>query len=170
MTSNDLGNFHPFHSTMSRFLVMLLLFKQGTLNDPKWPWHVQYQKRRPFRSTMSRFRVVTQFCEKSTKWPENDTCSHVQGQKYPYAFNIYLKGPKITSVSLYDEHFQVMSSYIFFRKVHRKTPNNLNMSKVKDTNIDATYTPEGQFLSVSFYNEPFLSYEPILWKVHSMTP
>ena len=72
MTSNDLGNFHPFYSTMSRFLVMLLLFKQGALNDPKWPWHVQYQKRRPFRSTMSRFWVVTKFCEKPTKWPEND--------------------------------------------------------------------------------------------------
>ncbi len=30
--------------------------------------------------------------------------------------------------------------------------------------------PSTKFLSISFYDEPFLCYEPILWKVHGLTP
>ncbi len=46
------------------------------------------------------------------------------------------------SISLYGEQF--LSYGPIFGKVHRMTPNDLDMSKVKNTNVDARYTPEGQ--------------------------
>ncbi len=56
---------------------------------------------------------------------------------------------------------------LFFWKVHQ---NNLDMFKVKNTNMHATYTPKAQIFSISLYDELFSSYEPILCKVHQMTP
>ncbi len=47
------------------------------------------------------------------------------------------------------------------------TPSDLDMSKVKNTNM---HTPPRPKLSVSLYNEPVLSYCPIFGKVHQMTP
>ena len=50
--------------------------------------------------------------------------------------------PKFSSVSLYDEPF--LSYGPIFGKVHRMTPNDLDMFKVKNTNMHVTYTPEAQ--------------------------
>ncbi len=52
-------------------------------------------------------------------------------------------GPEFSSVSLYDEPF--LSYGPIFGKVHRMTPNDLDMFKVKNTNMHATYTPRPKF-------------------------
>ncbi len=76
--------------------------------------------------------------------------------------------PKFLSVSLYAEPF--LSCSPLFGKVHWLTPNNLDMFKVKNTNIHVTYNPLGpKFSSISLYDEPFLSYGPIFGKVHQTT-
>ena len=67
---------------------------------------------------------------------------HGQGQRYTYAYNRHSRGPNFLSVSLYNEPF---SNYTpFFAKVHWMTPNDLDMFKVKNTNVHSTYTPEDQ--------------------------
>ncbi len=44
-------------------------------------------------------------------------------------------------------------------------PNNLDRFKVKNTNMHVTYNPEAQiFVRFALYNEPYLSYSPILEK------
>ena len=55
--------------------------------------------------------------------------------------------PKFTTVSLYDEKF--FSYGPIYGKVHRMTPNHLDMFKVKNTNMRATNTPGAQ-ISVRF--------------------
>ncbi len=57
----------------------------------------------------------------------------------------------------------------FLGIVHRMTPNDLDMFKVKNTIMDATYTPKAQFSFILLYDELFLSYGPILGKMHQMT-
>ena len=49
-------------------------------------------------------------------------------------------------------------------------PNDLDMFKVKNTNMHATYTLRPKFSSISLYDNPFLSYGEIFRKVHRMTP
>ncbi len=49
------------------------------------------------------------------------------------------------------------------------TPNDFALFKVKNTIMHATYTPEAQFSSILLYDEPFLSYGPILGKALQMT-
>ncbi len=52
--------------------------------------------------------------------------------------------PKLLSVLLYNE--PVLSYCPIFRKVLRLTPNDLDMFKVKNTNIHAPYTPEAHIV------------------------
>ena len=143
-------NFHPFRSTISLYWVM----RQFSEKCTKWPRHVQGQKYQhacyihpqglnfhPFHSTMSRFWVVTQkpnFRESAPnipKWPW-----HAQSHKYQHACYIHPRGP----------NFCLFCSMLFlsygpiFGKVHRMTPNDLDMFKVKNTNMHVTYTPEAQ--------------------------
>ena len=73
---------------------------------------------------------------------------------------------KFSSVSLHDEPF--LSYGPIFGKVYRMTPNDLDMFKVKHTNMHATCTPRPKFSFVSLYDKQ-LSYGPIFGKVHCMT-
>ncbi len=50
------------------------------------------------------------------------------------------------------------------------TPNDPNMFNVQNTIMHVTYTIEAQFSYVSLYDEPFVSYDPIIAEVHQMTP
>ena len=75
--------------------------------------------------------------------------------------------PKFTSVTLYDEPF--LSYCSIYGKVHRMTPNDIDMFKVKNTNMHAANI-RPKVPSVSHYDEPFLSYGSIIAKVHRMTP
>ena len=69
---------------------------------------------------------------------------HVQGQIYQHACYIHPR-PKFSFVSLYDEPFLSYHGYgPIFGKVHQMTPNDLDMFKVKYTNMDVTYHPEAQ--------------------------
>ncbi len=57
-----------------------------------------------------------------------------------------------------------MSYGPIFGKVHRITPNDVDMVKVKHTNM---HTPSRlRFSSASLYGELFLGYGPIFGKVH----
>ncbi len=59
---------------------------------------------------------------------------------------------------------------LFFGKVHRMTPNDIDMLKVKNTNMHATYTLKAQiFISFALYDEPFSSCAPFFGKLHKMT-
>ena len=169
MTPNDLDmfkvkttNMHAICTAEAQIFVRFTLravfelrpyFWKNAPNDPKWPWHVQGQKYqnayyiypcwpnfRPFRSTISRFWVTTQFSEKCTEWPQMTlTCSR---SKIPTGMLHTPPRPKFLSVSLYDEPF--LSYGAIFGKVHRMTPNDLAMFKVKNTDRHVAYTPEAQ--------------------------
>ena len=110
-------------------------------------------------STISRFWVMSQF------WMIKSICG------------IYTSEAQFSSVSLYDEPF--WSHAPFFQKVHWMTPKDLDMLKVKNTNMPSTYAarlplppppPRPKFSSVLLHNEQFLSYKPIFSKVYRMTP
>ncbi len=132
-------------------------FGKSAQNDPKWPWHVQGQKYkhvcyihawgpnfRPFRSTMSPFWGTAQFSEKCTEWPQMTlTCSR---SKIPTCILQTPLRPKFPSASHYDEPF--LSYGPISGKVHRMTPNNLDMYQVKNTNMYATYTRKGQIFNL----------------------
>ena len=113
------------------------------------------------------FLNYTAFSEKCTKWTQMTfTCSR---SKIPTCMLQIPLRPKFLSVSLYDEPFSIYRP--IFGKVHRMTPNHLDMFKVKNTKMHITHTPPTpKFTSVSLYNEPFLTYGPIYGKVHRMTP
>ncbi len=123
-------NFHPFHSMMSRYRVTPPFFKKYP-NAPNF---------HPFRSTMSRFWVMAQFLEKCTKWPQ--MTSTYSRSKIPSCMLHTPPRHKFSSVSLYDKPF--LNYGPIFGKVHRMTPNDLDMFKVKNTNIHVIYTPEAQ--------------------------
>ena len=55
---------------------------------------------------------------------------------------------KFSSVSLYNETFSSHSP--IFGKVHQMTPNDIDMFKVKNTNMHATYIPNAQIFVCSF--------------------
>ena len=56
-------------------------------------------------------------------------------------------------------------------KVHQRTPKWPWHIQVKGVHMDVTNTPRTQFSSVSLYNQPFSSYNSILWKCTAwMTP
>ncbi len=94
---------------------------------------------------------MAQFLEKCTEWPQMTlTCSR---SKIPRCLVHPPPRPKFSSVSLYDEQFFGYGP--IFGKVHRMTPNDLDMFKVKNTNMQLTYTPRPKFSSVSIYDEPF---------------
>ncbi len=57
-----------------------------------------------------------------------------------------------------------MSYGPIFGKVRRMTRNDLDMFKVKNTNRHATNTLKPKCSSVALYDDPFLSYGPIIWK------
>ncbi len=168
-------NFRPFCSTMIRFELQA----NGKVHqmNPNLPWHVQGQKYQhacyihargpnfhPFRSMMSRLWVTGQFSEKCTEWPQmTSTCVKVKNTNMQLT---YTPRPKFSSVSLYDESYGPISG-----KVHRMTPNDLDMFKVNNTNTCMLHTPpRPKFSSVPLYDEPFFSYGPIFGKVHRMTP
>ncbi len=110
----------------------------------------------PFRSTMSLFWVTALFSEKCTEWPQMTlTCSR---SKIPTCMLHTPPGPKFSSVSLYDKPF--LSYDPIFRKVHRMTPNDLNMFKVKNTKMHVTYTPRGPNFG------PFCSTMSRFWVTH----
>ena len=117
-------------------------FRESARNDPKWPWQgPQYQHAwyihppSPFRSTMSRFWVTVQFSKKCTQWRQMTlTCSESQCQHACY---------------IHPETHVFLGYCPIFWKVHRMTPNDVDMFKVKNTNMHATYTPEAQ-LFISF--------------------
>ncbi len=77
-------------------------------------------------------------------------------------------GPYFLSFRSTMSRFWVMAQ--FSEKVHRMTPNDLDMFKVKIPTCMLHTPPRPKFLFVSLYDEPFLSYRPILRKVHQMTP
>ncbi len=119
-------------------------FRKSAQNDPKSPWHVQGQKYqqacyihcrgpnlRPFRSTMSHIWVTALFLEKCTEWPQMTlTCS--RSEIPTYMLHLPTR-PKFSSVLLYDKPF--LSYGPIFGKVHWMTPNDLDMYKVKNTNL-----------------------------------
>ena len=78
------------------------------------------------------------------------------------------RGPNFLFVSLYDKPF--LSYGPILGKMQRMTLNDLDMFRVKNTNMHVTYTLGPKFSFVSLYDEPFLSYGPIFGKVHRMTP
>ena len=91
------------------------------------------------------FLSYTTYSEKCTEWPQMTfTCSR---SKIPICMLQTPPRPKFSSVSLYDEPFSIYRP--IFGKVHRMTPNHLDMFKVKNTNMCATNTPEAQ-ISVRF--------------------
>ena len=156
---------------------------------------------------------MAQFLEKCTEWPEMTLTS--SRSKIPICMLHTPLRSKFSSISLYSERF--LSYGPIFGKAH-KWPNDLDMFKVKNTDMHVTYTskaqifvhfalrwaifefrpnfrkstpndqmtltssrskvptcmlhttPRPKFSSVSLYKEPFLSYGPIFWKVHQMTP
>ncbi len=142
-------------------------FWKSAPNDPKWPWHVKGQQYQyacyihargpnfhPFRSTTSPFQVMAQFLGKYTdwlKWPW-----HLQWQKYLYAHYTH------SWILLYDK--PLLSYTPCFGKVHRMTPNDLDMF------MHAAYTPEAQ-ISVLFTLQWAVSDPlPFFRKVHLLTP
>ncbi len=154
-------NFREFCSMMSHFLSYSPIFRKVHQNA-KWPWHIQGQKYqhacythtrgpnfRPFRSTMSRFWVMVQFSEKCTEWPKMTlTCSRSKIKTYmlhtPHEAQIFVS-------------FALQWAVFEFGKVQWMTPNDLDMFKVKNSNIHATSTPGPKFSSVDLYDEPFSS-------------
>ncbi len=139
------------------------------MHDLKWASHVQGQKYqhafsihpwdpnfRLFCSTMSRFWVTAQFLEKCTKWPW-----HVQGQKYQHVCSVHPLPLSEAQIFVpFALRWAVLELHGFFAKVHRMTQNDLDMLKVKNTNIRATNTPETQ-ISVRF---------AIRWAVSELWP
>ncbi len=84
------------------------------------------------------------------KWPWHD-----QGQQYHHACYIHPLWPKFCPfLSTMSRFFSYGS---IFEKLHRMALNDLNMFKVKNIIMHAIYTPRSPFLSVSLYDEPFLS-------------
>ncbi len=75
--------------------------------------------------------------------------------------------PKLLSILPYNKPFWSYSP--IFGKVYWMTPNDLDMFKIKNTNMHVDTPPRPKFLPVSL-DEPFLSYGPIFGKVHQMTP
>ncbi len=149
MDKNDIRwpSFEFFYSPIS------WNFQKNALNDPKWPWHIQGQKyqhacyihaRGPnfcaFHYTMSRFLVTGQFLEKCTEWPQMTlTCSR---SKIPIRMLDAPPRPKFLFVSLYNE--PLLLYWPIFGKLHRMAPNDLDMFKVKNTNMHVTYIPEAK--------------------------
>ena len=144
--------FHPFHSMLSRYSQAPFF----QLNDPNF---------RMFHSKISCFCIMANFWKSAPndpKWPW-----HIQGQKYQHAMLHTPPRPKFSSVSLYDELFLTFGPS--FGKVHRMTPNDLNMFKVKNTKMHTTYAPEAQIFVHFALQWAVLSYGPIFGKVHRMT-
>ncbi len=84
------------------------------------------------------------------------------GLKVPACIQHTPQWPKFSSVSLYDEPFLNYAPF-WLGKVHQMIPNELDMFKVKNTNMQ--HTPLGpKFSHILLYVEPFLSYKPVLWK------
>ncbi len=144
------AHFQPFCSTMSRFRHMKQ-FCESAPNNPKItcsrskiPKCTQHPPQRSKFSSISLydepFSSCALFSEKCTERPQ--TTLTRSRSKIPLCMLHTPPKPEFSSVSLYNEPF---SSYApLFRKVYRMTPNDLNMFKVKYTNMQATYTPEVQ--------------------------
>ncbi len=134
---------------MSRFWVTIQ-FSESAPNDPKWPWHVQgqiYQHACFIHPQRPKFSSVWLYDEpflsygpifwNCTEWPQMTlTCSRL---KIPACRLHTPPRPKLSSLSLYDEPF--LSYGPIFWKVHRMTPNDLDMCKVKNTNMHVIYIP-----------------------------
>ena len=122
----------------------------------------------PFHSKINCFWMMAHFRKSAPndpKWPW-----HLQGKKYQQSCYIHRWHPQGPNYCLFRSPmscFWVMP--LLLGKVHRMTPNDLDMWKIKNTDMHVN-TPHPQFLPVSLYNEPFLSYGPIFRKVHRMTP
>ena len=87
------------------------------------------------------FELCPLFLEKCPEWPQMTlTCSR---SKTPRCMVHTPPRPIFPSVSLYNEPF--LSYGPIIGKVHWMTPNDLDMFKVKNTNIPATYTPRPKF-------------------------
>ena len=76
--------------------------------------------------------------------------------------------PKFSSILLHDE--QLLTYGPIFGKVHWMKPNDLDMFKVKNTNMHATYTPDTQIFIHFILRWAVLSYGSIFGKVRWMTP
>ncbi len=122
----------------------------------------------PFRSqsAMSRFWVTAQFLEKCTEWPQITlTCAR---SKIPTCVLHTTLRPKFSSVLLYCEPF--LSYGPIFGKVHRMTPNDLDMFKVKNTTMHVTYTPEAQIFFHFALRWAVFEFRPNFWKSASNDP
>ncbi len=103
---------------------------------------------------------MAQFLEKCTEWPQMTlTCS--RSKMLTWMLLAPLK-PKFSSISLYNEPF--LSYGPIFGKVHRMTPNDLDIFKVKNTNMHVTYTLEAQiFIHFALWWAVF-ELRPNFWK------
>ncbi len=145
-------NFRPFHSTISRFWVMGQFSEKCT----EWPQMILTCSRSKIPTCKlhtppgPKFSSISRYDEellsygstfgKYTEWPQMTlTCSR---SKIPTCMLHTPLGPKFSFVYLYNEPF--LSYGPIFGKVHRTTPNDFNMFKVKNTNMHVTYTPETQ--------------------------
>ncbi len=110
---------------------------------------------------------IRPFFGKCTEWPQMTlTCSR---SKIPLCMLHAPRGPDFRPFHFMMSSFQVTPPFFLGKCI--KWP---QMTLVKNTNMHAMYThpppPKQKFLSVSFYDELFLNYGPILGKVHRMTP
>ncbi len=121
--------------------------KKSALNDlavfkVKMPIHMLHTPLRSRFSSISFYNeLMTQFCESApNEWPKKWRW-YVQGEKYPYAYNIHPRGPNFLPFRSTMNRFPVTA--LFFGKLHRMTPNNHDIFKVKSTHMH-TYIPEAQ--------------------------
>ncbi len=117
----------------------------------------------PFRSRMSHFRVTAQFCSRSKVHTSIYTYIHI-----PYIHITYIPEAQVfIRFGLMMSRFRIT---LLFRKVHQMTPNDLDMFKVKNTNMHATYTPKAQIFVRFALRRTAFEICPFFGKVHRMTP
>ena len=113
----------------------------------------------PFPSMMSRFWVTSQFWMTpnylemfkiksihmhTTHTPQVFNMFHSMMSRYRVTPPFYTEWPQFSSVSLYEKLFLSYRVLSNFRKSALNDPNDLDMLKVKNTNMHVTYAPEAQ--------------------------
>ncbi len=161
--------FFSFHSAMSGFFSYEpILWKEHgmTQNDLDMYKIKSIHRHTTYIPEAQNFVRVTLFSEKSTEWPQMTlTCSRSQ---IPTCMLHTPLRPIFLSVLLYDE--PLLSYGPILGKVHQMTPNDLDMFKVKNTNIHVIYTPEAQIFIRFTLRSAVFELRPNFWKTAPNDP
>ncbi len=138
---------------------------QMALTCPRSYWILCILNPRP--EYVPHFRVMAQFWEKCTKWPQNDL-DMFECQKDLCAYNHMPQGSNSQPFHSTLSHLRVTDQ--FLRKVMPNDPKvTLTYSSSKVHASEQPHMPTKAHI-FSLYDEPFSSYGPVLINVHWMTP